>query len=100
VRFNLALRGYRMNEVDDALDRVQQELDARDARIAALTAQLGGVLDRPAGDEVDDRVEVHVPEKHMPVREKHVPVPEKQVASQQEPADQGQGEQPRADTTP
>jgi DivIVA domain-containing protein len=106
VRFNLALRGYRMDEVDDALDRVQQELDARDARIASLIAQLGGVLDRPAGDEVDDRVELHVPEKHLPVREKHVPVrekhvpvPEKQGASQHEPAGQGQGEQPPADAT-
>ena len=85
VRFNLALRGYRMNEVDDALDRVQQELDARDARIAVLTARLGGVLDRPAGDQVDDRVDVHLPEK--------------QVATRQEPADQAQGEQPPADTT-
>jgi len=36
VRFSLAFRGYRMNEVDDALDRLLDELDERDRRIAEL----------------------------------------------------------------
>lgn len=40
VRFSLGLRGYRMDEVDDVLDRAGAELDARDAQIAALREQL------------------------------------------------------------
>jgi len=30
IRFSLALRGYRMSEVDALLDRLAEELDARD----------------------------------------------------------------------
>lgn len=36
LRFSLAFRGYRMDEVDDVLDRLTAELMQRDARIAAL----------------------------------------------------------------
>lgn len=36
LRFTLAFRGYRMTEVDDALDRLVTELDERDRRIAEL----------------------------------------------------------------
>jgi DivIVA domain-containing protein len=49
VRFPMALRGYRMQEVDDLLDRVSAELRERDARIAELEAGRSG-----AGDEPDD----------------------------------------------
>lgn len=38
VRLPMALRGYRMREVDDLLDRVTAELRARDDRIAELEA--------------------------------------------------------------
>jgi DivIVA domain-containing protein len=37
LRFSLAFRGYRMDEVDDVLDRLTAELAERDARIAELT---------------------------------------------------------------
>ncbi len=37
VRFSLAFRGYRMTEVDDALDRLALEIAQRDARIEQLT---------------------------------------------------------------
>jgi len=40
VRFSLGLRGYRMDEVDEALDRAAAELDARDAEIAELRQAL------------------------------------------------------------
>ncbi len=40
VRFSLGLRGYRMDEVDALLDRVRDEVAARDARVAELTARL------------------------------------------------------------
>ncbi|MFK0262282.1 DivIVA domain-containing protein [Streptomyces angustmyceticus] len=42
VRFPVTVRGYRMNEVDDALDRLGAELAERDARIAELEAALAG----------------------------------------------------------
>ncbi|MHB8342647.1 MAG: DivIVA domain-containing protein [Mycobacteriales bacterium] len=38
VRFGLAFRGYRMAEVDETLDRLHQELAARDAEIERLRA--------------------------------------------------------------
>jgi DivIVA domain-containing protein len=40
LRFTLALRGYRMDEVDDVLDRLATELDNRADRIAELEAEL------------------------------------------------------------
>ena len=36
VRFSLALRGYRMDEVDAVLARLRDELAARDAELAEL----------------------------------------------------------------
>ena len=40
VRFAVGLRGYRMDEVDDVLDRLAAEVDQRDARISELEARL------------------------------------------------------------
>jgi len=71
VRFAVGLRGYRMDEVDDVLDRLSDDLAVRDARIAELESHLARVADvdpvagypepaapvdlaggeRPAGDE-------------------------------------------------
>ncbi|WP_327704757.1 DivIVA domain-containing protein [Streptomyces decoyicus] len=42
VRFPVTVRGYRMDEVDDVLDRLGAELAERDARIAELEAALAG----------------------------------------------------------
>ena len=36
LRFALAFRGYRMDQVDDVLDRLSVELSERDAEIARL----------------------------------------------------------------
>jgi DivIVA domain-containing protein len=47
MRFGLALRGYRMDEVDEALDRLGAELEARDARIEELEWRLGVAESRP-----------------------------------------------------
>jgi DivIVA domain-containing protein len=41
VRFSPALRGYRMDEVDDVLDRLAEELELRDEEIAELRRALG-----------------------------------------------------------
>jgi DivIVA domain-containing protein len=42
VRFSPALRGYRMDEVDDVLDRLTEELQLRDEEIAELRAAAYG----------------------------------------------------------
>lgn len=42
LRFPLAARGYRMADVDDALNRVAAELAERDSRIADLESALAG----------------------------------------------------------
>jgi DivIVA domain-containing protein len=42
LRLPMALRGYRMDEVDDILDRLGAELALRDARIAELEAAVAG----------------------------------------------------------
>ncbi|WP_101256899.1 DivIVA domain-containing protein [Streptomyces barkulensis] len=42
LRLPQAVRGYRMEEVDDVLDRLGAELAERDARIAELEASLAG----------------------------------------------------------
>jgi len=36
LRFSLGLRGYRMDQVDEVLDRLRDELAAKEARIAVL----------------------------------------------------------------
>jgi DivIVA domain-containing protein len=56
LRISVALRGYRMTEVDWLLDQFAQTLDERDAEIAALRARLstaehtGDAGQRPADD--------------------------------------------------
>ena len=41
LRFSLGLRGYRMDQVDEVLDRLRDELADRDARITELEAAAG-----------------------------------------------------------
>ena len=53
LRFTLALRGYRMDEVDDVIDRLLAELDRKDARIAELEAPTTAA-DDDAHDEAPD----------------------------------------------
>ena len=42
VRFAVGMRGYRMDEVDDLLDRLGDEVAEKDARIAELEGRLAG----------------------------------------------------------
>ena len=52
VRFAVGVRGYRMDEVDDVLDRLAGEVSARDARIAELEWQLdAGGVPRPDAED-------------------------------------------------
>ncbi|WP_109472181.1 DivIVA domain-containing protein [Ornithinimicrobium cavernae] len=43
LRFDQALRGYRMSQVDSVLDQLAEELQDRDAEIARLRAELADV---------------------------------------------------------
>lgn len=52
ARFTVAVRGYRMAEVDVLLDRLAAEVAARDAELATLRAALSG----DPGDELADLV--------------------------------------------
>jgi DivIVA domain-containing protein len=47
LRFPMALRGYRMDEVDDTLDRLAAELSQRDHRVAELESALAAALAAP-----------------------------------------------------
>ncbi|MFF8030167.1 MULTISPECIES: DivIVA domain-containing protein [unclassified Streptomyces] len=63
LRFPLAVRGYRMADVDDALGRLGAEISERDARIADLESALAGAraaaahvsTDKPARGEDEQR---------------------------------------------
>ncbi len=66
VRFSLGLRGYRMDEVDEVLDRAGVELDARDAqirdlrdRLALLEHELDQRAEQPAQQRAEQRVQQH-----------------------------------------
>ena len=48
VRFAVGLRGYRMDEVDDVLDRLAADIAERDARIADLERHIAVRSDAPA----------------------------------------------------
>ena len=61
LRFSLGLRGYRMDQVDEVLDRLRDELAAKDLRIAALESGNAAVpaaaipaADMATGSEADD----------------------------------------------
>ncbi|WP_258062131.1 DivIVA domain-containing protein [Arthrobacter sp. B0490] len=52
IRFGLGLRGYRMDQVDEVLDRLAAALEDRDAVIAGLRSQLAGrAAGRDAGPD-------------------------------------------------
>ncbi|MCU1622856.1 MAG: DivIVA domain protein [Frankiales bacterium] len=80
LRFDIAVRGYRMSEVDAALQRVAQELADRDARIAELEDALSepaaeqpapltdaAVLQVPATPEPEPEPELVAPEEFTPL---------------------------------
>ena len=57
LRLPVALRGYRMYEVDWVLDRLAAELDRRDVEIARLRAQLVAERQAAARAGGDDALE-------------------------------------------
>jgi DivIVA domain-containing protein len=67
LRFSLAFRGYRMDEVDAVLDRLATELADRDARIAELEER--DVADVP--EQQPTAGEPPEPEPEQPERHAH-----------------------------
>jgi DivIVA domain-containing protein len=57
LHFSLGLRGYRMDEVDQVLDRISSELRSRDAEVALLREQAAGRITGNAA--TTDPTEVH-----------------------------------------
>ena len=51
VEFSVVLRGYRMDEVDDVIERLVDELAARDARLARLEPRTPGPHRAEHGDD-------------------------------------------------
>jgi DivIVA domain-containing protein len=48
VRFSVGARGYRMDEVDDVLDRLAYEIEVRERRIAELEGHPGAPAEQGA----------------------------------------------------
>jgi DivIVA domain-containing protein len=53
VRFSVGVRGYRMDEVDDVLDRLAAEIEERERRIAELEG-------RPYGTDAEAEAQIEV----------------------------------------
>ena len=60
VKFGVGMRGYRMEEVDEVLDRLADEVAARDAQIDSLERRLAGFgVPRPDSLGFDAPVDPH-----------------------------------------
>jgi DivIVA domain-containing protein len=68
LRISVAVRGYRMTEVDWLLDQFAQTLDERDAEIAALRTELDQRRPHPAPPAA--------PETDGPAAEQDTPAPD------------------------
>jgi DivIVA domain-containing protein len=66
LRLPMALRGYRMDEVDNVLDRVGAELTHRDIRIAELENALAAALDTPYGSNQPGRAGASEQQEALP----------------------------------
>ncbi|WP_406013358.1 DivIVA domain-containing protein [Streptomyces sp. NBC_00984] len=100
LRLPVAVRGYRMMDVDEALDRLSAELSERDARIAELeSALVGAQATAVGGPGLIERPQ----EQPQPGRERPEDRPEEQPQQGWEgPEDRPQApwEAPRQDPRP
>ena len=76
LRFSIAFRGYRMSEVDEALDRLSTEIAQRDARIEQLTGRpYETPPEEPAASPATEQFEPAT-EQFEPATEQPEPAPE------------------------
>jgi len=54
LRFSVGFRGYRMDEVDEVLDRVAAELEDRDRRLGESAARIAELESQLASDDARD----------------------------------------------
>jgi DivIVA domain-containing protein len=81
VRFSVGARGYRMDEVDDVLDRLAQEIELREQRIAELEGRAPKQAASPEAESEPESGEEHVesrggaePDADEEIFELHEPV--------------------------
>lgn len=81
VRFSVGARGYRMDEVDDVLDRLAQEIEMREQRIAELEGRAPKQAASPEAESAPETGEEHVesqdgsePDPNEEIFELHQPV--------------------------
>ena len=100
VRFSVGLRGYRMDEVDDVLDRLALDLEARDERIAVLEREAAAAATVPAvdGAAAEPDIEAAVPTEPAEPTEPAVPTEPAEPVEPVEPVGQTEpaAEQPEA----
>ncbi|MFD7071303.1 cell division protein DivIVA [Streptomyces sp. NPDC059913] len=104
LRLPVALRGYRMMDVDVALDRLGAELAERDARIAELESALAGVQATAVGgpglvdpglvEGTGAEAREHIPEERPLLPEDRPRAPWEAPAERPRPTDES-GEEPR-----
>ncbi|WP_042412320.1 DivIVA domain-containing protein [Streptacidiphilus anmyonensis] len=89
LRFPMALRGYRMDEVDDALDRMAAELSEREHRVQELETALAAALASPgaAGSVATERRVAYQPTQISPAVEE--PAPAAALPTEQEADEHG-----------
>ena len=69
VRFSVGARGYRMDEVDDVLDRLAYEIDVRERRIAELEGGEPAPSEGPASEADRPAADRPEAEQSQPVRQ-------------------------------
>jgi DivIVA domain-containing protein len=69
VRFAVGMRGYRMDEVDDVLDRLAADIAERDARIADLESRMYATLPADAETTAQAAEAPQVPAELPPAAE-------------------------------
>ena len=87
VRFSVGARGYRMDEVDDVLDRLAYEIEVRERRIAELEGHAPGGIEQDAAQTGPQPV----PDEPQPVA---VSVPQPAPQPSQEAETQVTGQPP------
>ena len=105
VRFGLALRGYRMAQVDAVLDRLAGELLARDEQLAALSSEVDRLRGRPlpAPDLQEEPVPTYVSEVPGAARQpadRETPRADVAAAAAPSPPDEAPGGPTYADEAP
>lgn len=84
VRFSVGARGYRMDEVDDVLDRLAQEIEMREQRIAELEGRAPKQAASPEAESVPE-----TGEEHAESQDGSEPGPDEEIFELHQPVEHG-----------